>query len=331
MPTEWASYLRKHNGLVQFTADVCVAAESAGVAWFVENPASRDSGVARWDAMAHRCLMWHMPSMVALADEHGAKEVTFAQCQFDSPYQKYTTLLACEAAVPLARRALAHAVCTCKSHAKVAKGRDEFGDSLSAPAAEYPARLCDAFAQLLVDAARLYRAQREPEVVPGGLSMGSADPHELRLNDDRVPRHRRHPTFSLRAHAEASLSELVERPVARCAEQSRRLYPRVVPHVESAAPPVVMNLGELLKPVWCKRLNSWMRRLRRCMRLVASGNWRAGRRMRPPDLWVSAEDSMLPSTAAWDWDLLPLAEGGVSGALRSLFLSRCTSQGLDQL
>ena len=138
------------------------------MAWFVENPASRDSGVARWDAMAHRCLMWQMPSMVALADGHGAKEVTFAQCQFDSPYQKYTTLLACEAAVPLARRALAHAVCTCKSHAKVAKGRDEFGDSLSAPAAEYPARLCEAFAQLLVDAALLYRAQREPEVVPAG-------------------------------------------------------------------------------------------------------------------------------------------------------------------
>ena len=85
--------------------------------------------------------------------------------------------------------------------------------------------------------------------------------------------------------------------------------PPSVPHVELAAPPMVKNLGELLKPVWCKRLNTWMRRLRRCMRLVASGNWRAGRRMRPPDLWVSAADSMLPSTAAWDWDLSPWLRG----------------------
>ena len=306
---EWASYLRKHNGLVQFTADVCVAAEGAGVAWFVENPASRDSGVARWDAMAHRCLMWHMPSMVALADEQARRRLPSRSASSTLRTKSTRRCSLVEAAVPLARRALAHAVCTCKSHAKVAKGRDEFGDSLSAPAAEYPALLCEAFAQLLVDAALLYRAQREPEVVPCGLSMGSADPHELRLNDDRVPRHRRNPTFSLRAHAEASASELVERPVAALCRAEPTALPPSVPLVELAAPPVVMNLGELLKPVWCKRLNTWMRRLRRCMRLVASGNWRAGRRMRPPDLWVSAEDSMLPSTAAWDWDLSPWLRG----------------------
>jgi hypothetical protein len=306
---EWAAYLRKHNALVQLTADVCLAAESAGVAWFVENPASRESGVARWDAMAGRCLMWHTPAMVTLAEGTGAREITFAQCRFDSPYQKYTTLLVAEAAVPLARRALAHAVCTCTSHAKVAKGRDEFGDSLSAPAAEYPPALCNALAKLLLDAATLYRAAREPEVVPCGLAMGSADPHELRLNDDRVPRSRRKPTFSLQAHAEAAACELVERPVVALNRAESTAVPPDAPLIEMPAPPLVMHIGELLKPVWCQRLNTWMRRLRRCMRLVAAGNWRAGRRMRPPDLWVSAADSMLPSTAAWDWDLTPWRKG----------------------
>ena len=73
--------------------------------------------------------------------------------------------------------------------------------------------------------------------------------------------------------------------------------------------PVVMTLEEIFKPVWLKRLNSWMRRLRRCMKLVATGNWRKARRMRPADLWVSAEASMLPGVAEWDWDLRGLAEG----------------------
>ena len=103
----------------------------------LENPASRESGVAYWEDMQHRCAMWHMPAMLRLVEQTGAATVTFAQCQFSSEYQKYTSLLSSAAAAPSLRKAFAHAICTCSSHAKVAKGRDEFGESLSAPAAEY--------------------------------------------------------------------------------------------------------------------------------------------------------------------------------------------------
>jgi hypothetical protein len=35
------------------------------------------------------------------------------------------------------------------------------------------------------------------------------------------------------------------------------------------------------------------------------------RRLRPPDIWLSIDESMLPEAAPWDWDLRPLAQGRV--------------------
>jgi hypothetical protein len=88
IPKEWAGYLRRNNALVQFSADICMAADQCGAAWLIENPASRESGIAYWPAMAKRCVMWHMPAMQTLVDEAGAEAVTFAQCCFASDYQK---------------------------------------------------------------------------------------------------------------------------------------------------------------------------------------------------------------------------------------------------
>ena len=68
---------------------------------------------------------------------------------------------------------------------------------------------------MLVDSARQARAALEPALQSAAPCMGSADPHGLHLDDDKVPRHRRAPTFSLRAHAPASREELRARPVAR--------------------------------------------------------------------------------------------------------------------
>lgn len=86
MPQEWRAYLDRHNDLVQFSSEICRATHQASVPWFIENPASRDAGVAFWKSMQHRCLMWHMLQMRGLKEELGAEEVTFAQCQFASEY-----------------------------------------------------------------------------------------------------------------------------------------------------------------------------------------------------------------------------------------------------
>ena len=305
----WGGYLKRHNALVDFTADICLAADQAGAGWFIENPASREAGPAFWARMQHRCLMWHMPSMQRLMTQTGAEPVTFAQCQFSTPYQKYTTLLTSQLAVPLARRTLGHAICTCESHAMVAKGRDEFGNSLSAPAAEYSPHLCEVLAGLLFQTAQDYMSRQEPALQSSCPVMGSQDPHGLDLNDDRVCRSRRAPTFSLAAHSAASVEELAARPCAVLNRAEATVEPSAHAEAQAGDPPAVLSLTDLLKPVWLKRVRTWMRRLRRCLRLAAAGEWRKARRMRPPDLWAGAADSMLPSVAAWDWDLRPWAEG----------------------
>jgi len=141
-----------------------------------------------------------------------------------------------------------------------------------------------------------------------GLHVGSADPHELHLNDDRVARSRRAPTFDVTRHVEAESSELRARAVARL-NAPEAVEPRPEPEPQPQGAPTVTSLEQLLKPEWLRRVRVWTRRCRRCIRLARAGKWRAARNMRPPDLWVSAEDSMLPDVAAWVWDLRPLARG----------------------
>ena len=91
----------------------------------------------------------------------------------------------------------------------LASGAPPAGDSAAATAAPPPAE----------------RAPEPPEAVAEAvvgmgskrarcLHMGSADPHGLELNDDRVVRSRRAPTFALAAHRAASREELLGRPVA---------------------------------------------------------------------------------------------------------------------
>ena len=92
--------------------------------------------------------------------------------------------------------------------------------------------------------------------------------------------------------------------------------------------PVVRSLRDLLRPLWAQRVSTWMRRSRRCIRLSLQGRWQMARRMRPPDLWVSAEASMLPEVAPWDWDLRPMARGEPAvPTLPSSFTKRTLSHG----
>jgi hypothetical protein len=59
---------------------------------------------------------------------------------------------------------------------------------------------------------------REPRCTPAeagptraaGLHVGSDDPHVLQLDDDRVARSRKRPTFSLRSHKAATPAELAQ-------------------------------------------------------------------------------------------------------------------------
>ena len=151
-------------------------------------------------------------------------------------------------------------------------------------------------------------SQPPSKLVAAQLRVGTPDPHGLELNDDKVRQSRRRPTFSVNAHRPASQAELEVRPVAalNVPEATEPLPP---PELPPADAPIITSLDQLLKLDWLKRVRMWERRCRRCIRLAKRGDWRAARRIRPADLWVSAEESMLPGVAAWSWDLRPLSRG----------------------
>ena len=312
VPARWAAYLEKHNGLARFAAIVADAADRAGAVWLIENPASRRGGWAWWPAFADAPTLWDLPEFVALRNRTAASRVTFAQCQFGAEYQKYTSVMASASAGAALHRVLGGARCGCASHAKLAIGRDEFGESLSAPSAAYPPALNTALARVLVSSVvfpETVAVPREP-LVARELHMGSADPHVLNLDDDKVARSRRAPTFSLQGHKAATTEELRARPVAamNIAPTTRRRAP---PDEQPEAFPTVRSISDLLEPIWARRVTAWRRQTRRCIALAGKGDWRAARRMRPADLYVP-NTAMLPGTRTFEWDLRPWASGGAA-------------------
>ena len=308
LPPRWRAYLARHNKMVYFTAAVMRAATQADVEWVVENPASQRHGIAEWSVHADRPSLWDVPAIISARGLAEGGEVTFPQCQFGSDYRKYTTLASSSAVAVQLREAFGWASCSCVKHKQVAKGRDEFGDSLSAPAGAYPPAMNAALAHALVTAVRVKLRLRASPDAPAGLHVGSADPHMLRLDDDRVARSRKAPTFCLNEHEPATREELRVRalpqvnvpPVTMAAEE---------PPPQPQEAPVVRGLKDLLYPRWVNRVTLWMRRCRRCIRLSRQGRYQIARKLRPPDLWMGAEQCMLPSTVAWDWDLRPWLKG----------------------
>jgi len=312
VPARWAAYLEKHNRLARFAADVADAADKAGTVWLIENPASRRGGWAWWPTFADAPTIWDLPQFVALRNRTAATRVTFAQCQFGAEYQKYTSVMASASAGAALHRALGGARCGCASHSKLAVGRDEFGASLSAPSAAYPPALNTALARVLVSAVvfpETVAVPREP-LVARELHVGSGDPHVLNLDDDKVARSRRAPTFSLQGHTAASIEELRARPVAAMNIAPTTTY-RDPPSIQIGDPPAVKSISDLLEPIWARRVTAWRRQTRRCIILAEKGDWRAARRMRPADLYVP-KTAMLPAARPFEWDLRPWATGGAA-------------------
>ena len=137
----WGQYLERGNRHARFTARVCATASAAKIPWFVENPPARSRGTAYWQAKAHHATLFDQPCMRALVAAWPTAHVNFAQCEFGSPFQKQTTVLAsgdAAASLVLLRRPCTHA-----SHEATALGED------SARAAVYPPALNWAFADVI--------------------------------------------------------------------------------------------------------------------------------------------------------------------------------------
>ena len=126
---------------------------------------------------------------------------------------------------------------------------------------------------------------------------------------DRAPAGAGRSPFSVHAHLPASQEELLERPFpeANVAPQTDPLPPQ---HAELLQePPLVTHVDQVVPAAARGVVRRWMRQLKRCLRAARRGDVSMARRLRPPDLFMPHEDSSMPETAAWNWDLTPLDRG----------------------
>jgi hypothetical protein len=142
------------------------------------------------------------------------------------------------------------------------------------------------------------------------VTIGSHDPHGIGhlVDVGKAPAGRRGASFDPIAHLAADASALRRRALPLFNVAPPTETPQLEPE-PSGLPPVVTRLDNVLTKAALQKVARWTRQLRRCLKMAAAGNASMARRLRPPDLWLSVEESMRPETAAWDWDLRPLATG----------------------
>ena len=87
VPTEWRRYLEKHNTLATLTAQLIDAADAAGAAWALENPADRGDPTSRawWPKFADHAPLWKVPAVRLAIARAGGRLIDFAQCAFGAP------------------------------------------------------------------------------------------------------------------------------------------------------------------------------------------------------------------------------------------------------
>ena len=152
IPPEWRDYLERHNFMALFSFEAIGAAHTADVVWMLEHPASRRHGPAKWPAFAERASIWDLDEAIASQLLTGGVKATLAQCAYSSAYQKWTTLYAARRCEGFMRKWLSRPCACVGKHAKVAKGRDADGFSLSEPAAEYPPEMSRLVARMAAEA-----------------------------------------------------------------------------------------------------------------------------------------------------------------------------------
>ena len=155
VPLEWSCYLEKHNRLGTFTARLILAAESASVPWALENPADRGdpSSPAHWKLHQDHAPLWMHEHIASAISETQAVLRTFAQCAFDSPFQKWTSIAHPPSISPelgfLDQRSCQHGRAL---HIARAHGLSPDGRSLSDASASYPTAMNIALAAAIVQA-----------------------------------------------------------------------------------------------------------------------------------------------------------------------------------
>ena len=178
VPPEWQHYLDKHNRIGTLTSLLIDAAESAGIPWAVENPADRGdpTSPAHWVFHSDHAPLWlHDDVSSSLANARAVTR-TFAQCAFDSPFQKWTSIAHPPSISPelgfLDERVCPHGR---TPHLARAHGLAPDGRNLSDVAAAYPAAMNEALAHAISRAILRLDTLSSPPVIAstgGRIALG---------------------------------------------------------------------------------------------------------------------------------------------------------------
>ena len=201
-PAGWEWYLIKHNALADSTIDIMLACDASGTPWLVENPPgkSKEWGDAAWPDFDDWACLWDVPRMMDF-DPRACDtcQVVFPQCAKRSPFQAWTCLRGSRHFDGDLQTRFGGLTCSCKSHARVARGRSEQGASNSREKV-YPMPMCEDIADLLVDAAMKARqdrldlerprlvqvSERVAEIGPVFISESEADKASVRQAEWRA-------------------------------------------------------------------------------------------------------------------------------------------------
>ena len=149
--------------------------------------------------------------------------------------------------------------------------------------------------------------QGMPTARAQGLCMGSSDPHMLGgAAAQWAPR--KGAAFSVMAHVRADEAEVAARafPAMNVPPRTEPIEP---PEVHAATPPLVTSIEQVVPRHTLRIVADWKRRMRRCIRFAAQGNYSMARRMRPPDRWLPAAQHQTEASLPWAWDFTPLERG----------------------
>ena len=322
--------------------ELILAADEAGVLWLLEHPCSRRAPPARWEEHAWKASIWDFENVIALIIKTRAVKVHLAQCAFKGRYQKLTTILGAAPLEALMQQLL-EKLCTCASkHAAIAKGRDEHGASMSAPAAAYPPELAQAFAAVAALGVQLQTgsshvmcfASDADEAVParahvsappapvrqlattGGTSgvlsvgprlhLGSARPHQADEHE-HVATTSLTPAGSMRQQEPELASVLLEEPLelVNVVIATDWEQPPEVP----IEPPGPFTNEELLPPgVWQSGVKFGQQTATAIARARAGPNgWHVAKRLRPGSIVLSEAEAL--NECGWGYRFRKRSDG----------------------
>ena len=180
--------VRRANAIINRTAAILLASWQAGAEFIIENPPDRGMRDTPYYLHPRHCPLWNLPVITELTSLVGTELITFPQCAFGAPFQKYTSLLS-SPGLAVALRPLGRLACNHAKHDEIAGGtRDDRGEFTSFRSTAYPLELNFLFARILASLAIAGPAQPtdapgsaapQPPPPPAAPSPVAEDPAEL--------------------------------------------------------------------------------------------------------------------------------------------------------